>query len=198
MLLNRLEYVLMNNPVRAALQRRFEARRLLAMGGPIDGGLALEIGCGRGVGLEIVLDTFGARHVDGFDLDPRMVRLARRRTRRRAERVSLWVGDAARIPVRDGGYDAVFDFGIMHHVPAWREALREVHRVLKPAGRFYAEEVLGRMLGRFPYRQLFEHPRADRFERADFEAELETQGFQILDANELRGDFAWFVARREG
>ena len=48
MLLNRFEYRLMNNPLRAALQRHCEARRLLTMGGAMNGGVALEIGCGRG------------------------------------------------------------------------------------------------------------------------------------------------------
>jgi hypothetical protein len=60
MLLNRVEYALMNNPLRAALQRHFEAARLLRMGGPMQGGTALEIGCGRGVGAELILDVFGA------------------------------------------------------------------------------------------------------------------------------------------
>jgi hypothetical protein len=44
MLLNRIECALMNNPIRAAIQRTFEARRLLRMGGPISGGQALELG----------------------------------------------------------------------------------------------------------------------------------------------------------
>jgi hypothetical protein len=38
MLLNRVEYALMNNPIRGAIQRHFEARRLLRMGGPMSGG----------------------------------------------------------------------------------------------------------------------------------------------------------------
>ena len=33
MLLNRIEYALMNNPVRAAIQRRLETERLLRLGG---------------------------------------------------------------------------------------------------------------------------------------------------------------------
>jgi hypothetical protein len=41
MLLNRVEKLMMNNPLRAAVQRRFEARRLLEMGGPVAGGRCL-------------------------------------------------------------------------------------------------------------------------------------------------------------
>ena len=41
MLLNRFEKALMNNPVRAAVQRRVEARWLLALGGRMAGGRAL-------------------------------------------------------------------------------------------------------------------------------------------------------------
>jgi len=38
----------MNNPVRAWFQQRIEATRLLRLGGPMSGGIALEMGCGRG------------------------------------------------------------------------------------------------------------------------------------------------------
>ena len=66
MLLNTVEKALMNNPVRAMSQRWFEAPRLRAMGGAAPGARALELGCGCGVGTELVLDVFGARHVDAF------------------------------------------------------------------------------------------------------------------------------------
>jgi len=68
MLLSRIEK---NNPVLVAVQRRFEAQQFLKMGGRMSGGAALEVGCGRGVGAEIILDLFGAHGVDAFDLDPR-------------------------------------------------------------------------------------------------------------------------------
>src|SRR5438132_1168314 len=115
MLLNAIEKALMNNPIRAAVQRRVEARRLLELGGAASGARALEIGCGRGIGCEIVLDVFGARSVDAFDLDADMVRRARARLAGRA--VNVWVGDAERIAAPSARYDAVFDFGIVHHVP---------------------------------------------------------------------------------
>jgi ubiquinone/menaquinone biosynthesis C-methylase UbiE len=196
MLLNRVEYALMNNPVRSAIQRHFEARRLLRMGGPMRGGRALEVGCGRGVGTELILEVFGADSVDAFDLDPRMVALARKRLAARGSRIRLWVGDASAISAPDAAYDAVFDFGIIHHIPEWRRALAEVHRVLKPGGQFYAEEVLRRFIGHPLTRRLLAHPQSDRFDSGDFARALSASGLETFSTQELWGSFAWFIARK--
>src|ERR1700678_1237651 len=123
MLVNAIEKTLMNNPVRAAIQRHFEARCLLDMGGPVTGGYVLEMGCGRGVGTEIIFEAFGAARVDAFDLDPHMVALAQKRLV--GQNASVFVGDAERIDAPDATYDAIFDFGIVHHIPRWQQALRE-------------------------------------------------------------------------
>ena len=194
MILNRLEFLMMNNPVRALLQRRFEAVRLLRMGGRMAGGHALEIGCGQGVGAEIILDRFGAERVDAFDLDPRMVVLARRRLRGRPAKV--WVADVTQLGVGDGTYDAVFDFGTIHHVPDWRRALREVWRVLKPSGRLYAEEVLHDLISQRLCRTLFGHPWEDRFDHERFITGLRLAGFTILASRHIWNRFGWYVAEK--
>jgi ubiquinone/menaquinone biosynthesis C-methylase UbiE len=196
MLLNRVEFALMNNPLRAAIQRRFEGPRLLRMGGPVAGGRALEIGCGRGVGVELILDRFGAGRVDAFDLDPAMVARARRRLASRGDRVRLWVGDASAIAAPAAHYDAVFDFGIVHHVPDWRRSLAEVVRVLKPGGRFYAEEVLRPFILHPVTRRLLQHPLRDRFDAAGFLAALRDAGLTPSGSRELWSAFAWFVATK--
>ena len=196
MRLNRVEFALMNNPVRAAVQRRVEARRLLEMGGAMNGGTALEIGCGRGVGVEIILDRFGAERVDAFDLDFRMVDRARRRLRSRGERVRLWTGDATSIPADDDTYDAVFDFGIIHHVPSWRDAIAEVERVLRPRGRFYAEEVFGKLISRRSVKRLLEHPEHDRFDHDQFCISLTEAGLELIASSQLWGAGGWFVAEK--
>ena len=196
MIMNRVEFALMNNPLRAAIQRRFEAPRLLRMGGAMDGGRALEVGCGRGVGTELILDLFGADHVDAFDLDPRMVERARRRLARCGDRVRIWVGDASAISAADETYDAAFDFGIIHHVPGWRTALAEVQRVLKPGGRFYGEEVLRPFISHPVTRRLLEHPQHDRFDAAEFSSALASAGLEHVVTEELWDAFAWFSARK--
>ena len=120
MKMNAIETLLMNNPIRASIQRHYEAPLLERLGGRTDLEHVLEVGCGRGTGAQIILEHFGAAHVTAFDLDPAMVRRARRRLRRHLpEHVSLSVGDVTEIDAADGAFDAVFDFGIIHHVPDW-------------------------------------------------------------------------------
>jgi ubiquinone/menaquinone biosynthesis C-methylase UbiE len=196
MLLNRLEFVLMNNPARAALQRQVEARVLARLGGRVVNGRALEIGCGRGIGIQAILETFRARSVDAFDLDVRMVFRARRRTMKYGDRVRLWVGDASAIAAPSGTYDAVFDYGIIHHVPDWRTTLTEVHRVLKPGGRFYGEEILAGFITHPVARTLFDHPQKDRFSMPGLLAGMEDSGLSVTHHGSVAGLFGWFVATK--
>lgn len=196
MLVNRFEKLLMNNPLRVLVQHRIEAPTLLRLGGPVHGGAALEVGCGRGVGVQLILDTFRAARVDAFDLDPNMVHQAERRLRTRKAHVRLWVGDARAVAAPDNTYDAVFDFGAIHHVPAWTEALGEIYRVLRPGGRLYAEEVLDRFILHPLTRALFDHPLENRFDAPGFVGGLQGSGFQLLGQRAFGKYFAWFVAEK--
>ncbi len=118
MLLNRIEKALMNNPARARVQRWYETALLGKLGTRTDGLRVLQIGCGRGVGTEIILDRFGAREVHAFDLDPDMVALAGERLARYPpERVQFRTGDVTAIQEPDASFDAVFDFGIAARSP---------------------------------------------------------------------------------
>jgi ubiquinone/menaquinone biosynthesis C-methylase UbiE len=201
MRLNAVEKALMNNPVRAGVQRLYEARVLTNLGGLCPGARVLEIGCGRGVGTEIVLEHFGAREVVAFDLDPDMVeRSARRLQRYGADRVTVAVGDATAIDAESQSFDAVFDFGVIHHVPSWRDAIAEVARVLRPGGRFYFEEVTRHALDRWSYRTFLDHPTSDRFGGQELVAALEKVGVKVGNnyVERFFGDFVIGVGRRHG
>lgn len=140
----------MRSPLRVWIQRRVEAPRVL---GGLDlpaGATCLEIGCGHGAGALLISSRLGCGRLVGVDLDPQMLRWAARTVARpprwaapgAAAAVRLLAADAARLPLPDACFDAAFLFGVLHHIPAWREALAEVFRVLKPGGLFSFEEAL--------------------------------------------------------
>ena len=133
MKLNRIEKLLMNNPVRSGIQRFVETPTLRRLGGRVDGLQALEVGCGRGVGTQLVFEQFGAQQVHAIDLDPDMVARAQRRLASySADRLRLAVGDVTAIEAEDASFDAVFDFGIIHHVPDWPASGMWPHRIPTP------------------------------------------------------------------
>ncbi len=162
-------------------------------GGRLDGLCVLEIGCGRGVGTQIIFEQLGAREAQAFDIDPAMVELARGRLKAYPpERLKLSVGDATAIDAEDGSFDAVVDFGILHHVPDWQAAVSEIRRVLRPGGRFFFMEVTRRALTRRSYRHFFAHPAENRFSRAEFIAELERQRIAV-GSNVVERFFSDFI-----
>jgi len=190
--LNRVEKALMNNPVRALVQRHYEAGLMQKIGGRVSGERVLEIGCGRGIGTEIIFNRFGAREVHAFDVDSDMIALARSRLSGfPSDRLRLFVGDAEAIEAEDGTFDSVFDFAIIHHIPDWKKSIREVARVLRPGGRFFFEEVTKQALDRWLYRTFLDHPKVDRFSAREFVEALQEQGIMVGDNSKkwFFGDF---------
>jgi len=168
----------MNNPIRAWSQRALETPMLFGRPGALAGKRALEIGCGRGVGIEILL-ALGAKHVVGFDIDPRMIVLAQERTARFGKRVQIFLGDAERIEAPNGSFDVVVDYGILHHIPDWRHTLTEVSRILKPGSMFYFEDILKGFTSAWPMRILLDHPQATQFTGEAFRAGMLAVGLRV-------------------
>jgi ubiquinone/menaquinone biosynthesis C-methylase UbiE len=179
MRLNCFEFRLMNNPVRAASQRWIEAATLLADARLPPSPRILEVGCGRGVGLEIVNRRFPGGFAVGFDLDPAMARLARARIRKARLAAGVAVADAERLPFASGSFDAATDFGILHHVPGWREALKEIARVLKPGGQFWFEDLTSTFSENRVTALFLEHPRGLAIHADTFHQALTEAGFVV-------------------
>ena len=107
----------------------------------------LEVGCGPGHALVELARRMPGGHVYGLDAAPGMLDRARRRCERTdgaragvADRVSLLVGDARALPVRDGAVDSVFVEATLElfSPSELRTVLAEAARVLGPDGRLCA------------------------------------------------------------
>ncbi len=91
----------------------------------------LDLGCGDGQ-LTTRLEASGA-NVMGADASPAMVEAAR------ARGIDAVVANAEELPFANATFDAVFSNAALHWVRDQDAILAEVHRVLKPGGRFVAE-----------------------------------------------------------
>ncbi|OGO51117.1 MAG: hypothetical protein A2148_07130 [Chloroflexi bacterium RBG_16_68_14] len=172
-----LERWLVTSPFRAWLQRG-EVRAFLRWASLPSGACVLDMGCGPGVSTALIRELLRPRCLSAFDIDPSMVELARRRLARLGldDGVDLRVADATKMPYEDGLFDAVFESGVVHHVPDWRAALREVGRVLKPGGRFcFAEPSRGRLRGLF---RILPHSVESMFDADEWRAALADAGLQ--------------------
>jgi ubiquinone/menaquinone biosynthesis C-methylase UbiE len=102
--------------------------------------------------------------------------------------ILFYVGDAQWLPYRDESLDAVFGFGVLHHLPDWREGLREIARVLEPGGVFFLEEYYPQLYQNFLTRHIVRHPEHDRFFSHDLHRALAETGFRFqgrLEQNRL-------------
>ena len=93
----------------------------------------LDIGCGTGESMRRVVGA--ERDVHGIDLSPAQLRYASRKPDLRESTIVL--GDATRLPYRDGTFDVVLSNGSLPYVPDVDAALREAHRVAAPDGRLF-------------------------------------------------------------
>jgi ubiquinone/menaquinone biosynthesis C-methylase UbiE len=184
--LNPVEMVLVNNPLRTvALRSTVGWLHAAACAPPVD--RVLEIGCGQGDGVGQISARFHPHAIDAFDLDEIQVARARDRLAGAATNgaaVRLWVGDAEHVEAADGSYDAVFEFTIFHHVPDWRRALAEVHRVLRPGGLFLFEELSTEFFSDMPVvspllRRFTVHPWDTMFDFPTFRRALRDAGLRV-------------------
>lgn len=180
MIVNWPERLWVNSPVRQLVQAReavfFKSLRELPAGA-----CCLEIGCGRGAGVKLISRRFRPRRVDALDLDPRMIRLAKRASDKAGFAGGLLsVADAQAIPYRDESLEAVFNYGILHHLEDWKKGISEISRVLKREGTFYFEEIYPPLYANFLFRRIVDHPRANRFHGPEFRGALAEAGLYLL------------------
>ena len=103
--------------------------------GVVKGLRILDAGCGNGY-LSRLLTRRGAK-VEGVELSPKMLEGARAEEAKRPLGIRYHLGDLANLSrFRGRTFDVAVSNVVLQDVRRYREATREIHRVLKPRGRF--------------------------------------------------------------
>ena len=180
MKLNYLEFLLVNNPVRAFVQEKYVLPILMNMLALNTFDSVLEIGCGNGHGTKLIKKYFDPVHITAIDLDEKMIQIARRTNH--DETTTFQIMDASKLNFPNESFDAIFDFGIIHHIPNWKDCIEELRRVLKGGGKLILEEFSLETFSGFPgklYRSLLRHPYEQMFTIEEFVQHLEDVNFKI-------------------
>ncbi|HPD61473.1 MAG TPA: class I SAM-dependent methyltransferase [Thermodesulfobacteriota bacterium] len=186
MKLNWAERWAVNNPLRV-YQQRLELFFLKKKIKLQPRALILEIGCGRGAGAGLILNEFKPSFLHAFDVDNAMIYKAKQYLSSEQKKGTLLsIADIVRIPYKAQLFDAVFIFGVLHHIPLWREALTEISRVLKPGGVFVFEELYPSLYQNCITKHILLHPKEDRFHSDDLKSALYEKGFHLKAAWEIK------------
>jgi ubiquinone/menaquinone biosynthesis C-methylase UbiE len=112
---------------------------------PQPGEQVLEIGPGTGYYTLDMAEWVGQEGtVEIFDLQQEFLdHTMRRAAERGIENLVPTQGDATALPYEDASMDAVVLNAVLGEIPEPTAALREVHRVLRPAGRLLVGELFG-------------------------------------------------------
>jgi ubiquinone/menaquinone biosynthesis C-methylase UbiE len=140
MRLGKTEFYAMNNPVRRFIQKYWEFRLfnkfLKKHKINLSGKVIIDAGCGSGYSSKLIMDVFNPSELIAFDIMPEQIAIARKRY----AGITFKIGDLTQMQIPDGTADAVFVFGILHHIPEWRKALKNISGFLKQSGVFLVDE----------------------------------------------------------
>lgn len=175
------ERIWVNSPVRKYVQLQ-EARFFKKIGNLAPGGKCLEIGCGCGVGARLINQSFAPSSIHALDIDMDMLIAAKKkRSAWKNVPLHLLAGDAQELPFPDRCFDAVFNYGIIHHLEDWQKGVTEIARVLKDSGIFFFEEIYPPLYANPLFVRILDHPRENRFHGPEYRAALAASSLRLLD-----------------
>lgn len=140
--------------------------------------LILDLGCGSGRDLRYFSDL--GFSVIGLDYSYHLATLAKDFSHQ-----PVVLGDIVRLPFADAVFDAVWAIGSLLHIPR-RSALPtllQIHRILKPEGRFVASMKMGEgeVVDRLGRRSVF-------YQSGPWEDLLKESGFAVSELEEIVED----------
>lgn len=105
----------------------------------------LDLGCGTGELIKLVLNTFSDKQAYGLDISEEMLKVADKKL---SNNVELVLGDSENLPYATNFFDVVYCNDSFHHYPSPQRVLTEVFRVLKPSGTLIITDCWQPLFGR--------------------------------------------------
>lgn len=151
----------------------------------------LDVACGTGLWLEMLVKQRSDAELFGIDRVPAMLNIARQRL---GERATLLEADAAELPFDDDGFQLVTTTNALHYFDDVPSALTEIRRVLVPSGNliitdwcrdYFWMKLLNRVL---PWTR---HAHGHTFSSRELEHALATAGFRVVSRKTQKIDGFW-------
>ena len=156
----------------------------------------LDVGCGTGTLTSMIARwTNGTGSIFGVDLLPRMIEIAEKKAAKNGRRVEYKVASSLALPFSDETFDVVVTSLVYHHLMSSEEKTRtlsEIHRVLKPGGRYIAVEFTRFTAGNL----LVTHDSLIQKVALFGPEMLEENGFHMLEKVEINRGITIISARR--
>lgn len=166
---------------------------------PAPGETLIELGCGPGFYARRLAERFRELNVVGIDRSVRQLMLARER----AAALQLpncrfeW-GDAHAIPRASASVDVVIASRLITVLPDPERAIAEIHRILRPGGRFFIAEPRPHPIARLPLEVMWAAARINRLGRGGHVSYREPDAPFLLPPEDfvaLIGSRSWEPAR---
>ena len=174
MKLSDIEFRAMNTWWRRWGHQYFELPIFQRLGLDVKDKDVLEIGCGNGYG-GYLLNQLQPKNYIGLDVMEEQIEIAKQKY----PQYKFIVQNTADLSqFANASKDIVIIFGVLHHIPDWREVLDEIARVLKPHGSLFLEEPRGMDIRFFDFLFHWGHPDTD-FGLKAMEEHLKLHGFKF-------------------
>ncbi|HEY0080365.1 MAG TPA: class I SAM-dependent methyltransferase [Pyrinomonadaceae bacterium] len=149
--------------------------KLVARLGLTNRSRVLEVGAGSGFYSAAVAQRVSAGHLELLDLQPEMLKKARRKLEAEGlSNVGYTLADASRLPFREDSFDVLFLVAVLGEVGNQKAFFDEARRVLKPGGLLSISEHL---------------PDPDFSPFAKVKSLVETQGFEFYERHGARWSY---------
>ena len=156
----------------------------------------LDLGCGTGEMIKIILASDKKKKASGIDISPKLIEVAKKKL---PQAVDLRIGDSENLPYPNEFFDVVYCNDSFHHYPNPDNVISEVFRVLKKEGIFIICDCWQPYLGRIIMNIYMKHSKEGDvkiYSKKEMETMLRTK-FKIVTWKKLNNTSCFCIAQKE-